>query len=104
MDFKRKFDLRTSSLASPEPQMLSEIASQLSPSPLRHSAVLGGGFSNTNIVLEFADGERCVLRVSPQHERLNLEADLLVFLSREAPQVPVPKVLWRASEHLPGGL
>jgi aminoglycoside phosphotransferase (APT) family kinase protein len=104
MDFKGKFDLRTSSLVNLEPQMLFEIASQLSPSPLRHSAVLGGGFSNTNTVLEFADRERCVLRVSPQHERLNMEADLLDFLSREAPQVPVPKVLWRASEHLPGGL
>ena len=28
------------------------------------------GFSNTNILLEFADGERRVLRVSPQYEQL----------------------------------
>ena len=104
MDFKRKFDLRTSSLSNPEPEVLAEIASQLSPSPLRHSAVLGGGFSNTNIVLEFADGERCVLRVSAHNERLNMEADLLHYLSREAPEVPIPKVLWRASEHQLGGL
>jgi aminoglycoside phosphotransferase (APT) family kinase protein len=103
MDFKRKFDLRTTSLANLEPQMLAEITSQLTPLPLRHWAVLEGGFSNTNIVLEFADGERCVLRVSSQHERLNMEADLLDFLSHEAPQVPVPKVLWRAPEHLPHG-
>ncbi|HET6217147.1 MAG TPA: phosphotransferase [Acidobacteriaceae bacterium] len=84
--------------------MLSEIASQLSPLPLRHSAVLEGGYSNTNIVLEFADGERCVLRASPRHERLDMEADLLDFLSREAPQVPVPKVLWRVPARPLGGL
>jgi aminoglycoside phosphotransferase (APT) family kinase protein len=104
MDFKRKFDLRTSSLAHLEPEMLSEIASQLSPSPLRHSAVLGGGFSNTNIVLEFADGEHCVLRLSTQHERLNMEADLLSYIPRDVPEVPVPQLLWRSPQPLPGGV
>jgi aminoglycoside phosphotransferase (APT) family kinase protein len=104
MDFKTKFDQRTSSPPNLAPEILLEAASQLSASPLRNSAALSGGFSTTNILLEFADGERCVLRVSTQHERLQMEADLLDYLSREAPEVPVPKVLWRASEDFPGGL
>jgi aminoglycoside phosphotransferase (APT) family kinase protein len=33
-----------------------------------------------------------------------MEADLHDYLSHKAPEVPVPKVLWRASEHFPGGL
>jgi Ser/Thr protein kinase RdoA (MazF antagonist) len=104
MDFKTKFDQRPSSPANLAPEILLEAASQLSASPLRSSAALSGGFSTTNILLEFADGERCVLRISSRHERLQMEADLLDYLSREAPEVPVPKVLWRAPEHLPGGL
>jgi Ser/Thr protein kinase RdoA (MazF antagonist) len=104
MDFKAKFDQRPSSPPNLAPEILLEAASQLNSSPLRNSAVLSGGFSTTNILLEFADGERCVLRISSRHERLKMEADLLNYLSREAPEVPVPKVLWRASEHLPGGL
>ena len=102
MDFEAKFDQRPSSLANPAPEILTEAASQLSSSPLRNSAVLSGGFSTTNILLEFADGERCVLRLSSQRERLEMEADLLDYLSHKAPEVPVPKVLWRASEHFPG--
>jgi aminoglycoside phosphotransferase (APT) family kinase protein len=104
MDFKAKFDQRPSSPASLAPEILLAAASQLSSSPLRNSAVLSGGFSTTNILLEFADDDRCVLRASPQHERLKTEADLLDYLSREAPEIPVPKVLWRASDHLPGEL
>jgi Ser/Thr protein kinase RdoA (MazF antagonist) len=104
MDFKAKFDQRPSSPANLAPEILLAAASQLSSSPLRNSAVLSGGFSTTNILLEFADDDRCVLRASPQHERLKMEADLLDYLSREAPEIPVPKVLWRASEHLPGEL
>jgi fructokinase len=104
MDFKRKFDRRVSSPVNLDPETISELASQLSASPLRHSSALTGGFSNTNIVLEFADGERCVLRLSPQPERLDMEADLLNYLSWEAPEVPVPKVLWRPSAHQSGGL
>jgi fructokinase len=104
MDFKAKFDQRPSSPATLAPEILLAAASQLSSSPLRNSAVLSGGFSTTNILLEFADDDRCVLRASPQHERLKTEADLLDYLSREAPEIPVPKVLWRASEHFPGEL
>ncbi len=104
MDFKAKYDQRPSSPSSLPPEIVLEAASQLSSSGLRNSAVLSGGFSTTNILVEFADGDRRVLRLSPQHERLQMEADLLDYLSREAPQVPVPKVLWRASEHFPGGL
>jgi aminoglycoside phosphotransferase (APT) family kinase protein len=66
--------------------------------------LLEGGFSTTNILLEFADGDRCVLRLSSHHGRLKMEADLLRYLSREAPEVPVPKVLWCASADFPGGL
>jgi Ser/Thr protein kinase RdoA (MazF antagonist) len=33
-----------------------------------------------------------------------MEADLLDYLSRKAPEVPVPKVLWRASGSFPGAL
>jgi aminoglycoside phosphotransferase (APT) family kinase protein len=33
-----------------------------------------------------------------------MEADLLDYVSREAPEVPVPKILWRTRGHLPGGL
>jgi aminoglycoside phosphotransferase (APT) family kinase protein len=104
MDFKTKFDQRPSSPANLVPEILLESASQLSASPLRNWAVLSGGFSTTNILLEFADGDRCVLRTSSRHEQLQMEADLLDYLSREAPQVPVPKILWRAPEHLSGGL
>jgi Ser/Thr protein kinase RdoA (MazF antagonist) len=104
MDFKAKFDQRPSSLANLAPEILLEAASQVSSLPLRNSAALCGGFSTTNILLEFADGERCVLRISSRHERLKMEADLLDYLSREAPEVPTPKVLWRAPEHLPGVL
>src|ERR1700733_1030785 len=104
MDFKAKFDQRPSSPASLAPEILLEAASQLSSSPLRNSAALSGGFSTTNILLEFADSDRCVLRVSSRHDRLKTEADLLDYLSREAPEVPVPKVLWRAPEQFPGGL
>ncbi len=104
MDFKAKFDQRPSTPANLAPEILLEAASQLSPSPLRNSAVLSGGFSTTNILLEFADGERCVLRLSSRHEPLKTEADLLDYLSRETPEVPVPKVLWRASQHFPGEL
>jgi Ser/Thr protein kinase RdoA (MazF antagonist) len=101
MDFKAKFDQRPSSPADLAPEILLEAGSQLSSAPLRKSAVLNGGFSTTNILLEFADGDRCVLRLSSQHERVRMEADLLDYLSREAPEVPVPKVLWRSSEHFP---
>ena len=104
MDFKTKFDQRPSSPRNLAPEILLEAASQISASPLRNSAVLSGGFSTTNILLEFGDGERCVLRLSSLHERLQTEADLLDYLSREAPEVPTPKVLWRASEQFPGGL
>jgi Ser/Thr protein kinase RdoA (MazF antagonist) len=103
MDFKAKFDQRPSSPLNPAPEILREAASQLSSSNLSNSAVLSGGFSTTNILLEFADGDRCVLRVSSRHEQLRMEADLLDYLSHKAPEVPVPKVLWRASEHFPGG-
>ena len=104
MDFQSKFDQRHSSPANLAPEILEEAASQLSSAPLRNSALLNGGFSTTNILLEFADGDRCVLRLSSQHERLKTEADLLHYLSHQAPEVPVPKILWRASEHFPGGL
>src|ERR1700723_2944631 len=104
MDFTTKFDQRPSSSPNLALEILLEAASQLNSSPLSNSAVLSGEFSTTNILLEFADAERCVLRISSRHERLKMEADLLDYLSREAPEVPVPKVLWRASEHLPGGL
>jgi fructokinase len=104
MDFKAKFDQRPSSPANLAPEILLEAASQLTSSPLRNSAVLNGGFSTTNILLEFADRDHCVLRLSSQHERLKMEADLLDYLSDKAPEVPVPKVLWRASGHFPGGL
>jgi Ser/Thr protein kinase RdoA (MazF antagonist) len=104
MDFTTKFDQRPTSLANLASEILLEAASQLSSSPLRNAAVLSGGFSTTNILLEFADGDRCVLRASPQHERLKMEADLLDYLSRQAPEVPVPKVLWRSSEYLDGKL
>jgi aminoglycoside phosphotransferase (APT) family kinase protein len=104
MDFKTKFDQRPSSPANLAPETLLEAASQLTSSPLRNSAVLSGGFSTTNILLEFVDGERCVLRISSRHERLKTEADLLDYLSREAPEVPTPKVLWRGPEHFPGEL
>jgi Ser/Thr protein kinase RdoA (MazF antagonist) len=104
MDFKAKFDQRPSSPANPPPEILLEAASQLSSSPLRNSAVLSGGFSTTNILLEFADGDRCVLRLSSQHERVKMEADLLDYLSHKAPDLPVPKVLWRAPGHFPGEL
>jgi aminoglycoside phosphotransferase (APT) family kinase protein len=104
MDFKTKFDQRPSSPPNLATGILLEAASQLSASPLRSSAALSGGFSTTNILLEFANGDRCVLRISSRHEQLRMEADLLDYLSREAPEVPAPKVLWRASEHFPGGL
>jgi aminoglycoside phosphotransferase (APT) family kinase protein len=104
MDFKAKFDQRPSSPANLAPEILLEAASQLSASPLRNSAALSGGFSTTNILLEFADGERCVLRVSSRYVRLQTEADLLDYLSHKVPDVPVPKVLWRASEYLDGKL
>jgi Ser/Thr protein kinase RdoA (MazF antagonist) len=103
MDFKEKFDQRPSSPTSLAPEILQEAASQLSSLPLRNSAVLNGGFSTTNILLEFADGDRCVLRLSSQHQRVKMEADLLDYLSHKAPELPIPKVLWRASEHFPGG-
>jgi aminoglycoside phosphotransferase (APT) family kinase protein len=104
MDFKAKFDQRPSSPPDLVPEILREAATQISASPLRNSAVLSGGFSTTNILLEFADGDRCVLRLSSQHERLEIEADLLDYLSRETTEVPVPKVLWRAPEHFPGAV
>jgi aminoglycoside phosphotransferase (APT) family kinase protein len=104
MDFKAKFDQRPSSPPNLVPEILREAATQISASPLRNSAVLSGGFSTTNILLEFADGDRCVLRLSSQHERLEIEADLLDYLSRETTEVPVPKVLWRAPEHFPGAV
>jgi Ser/Thr protein kinase RdoA (MazF antagonist) len=102
VDFKAKFDPHPTSPTSLPPEILREAAHQLSPSPLRNSSVLSGGFSTTNVLLEFADGERCVLRTSSQPERLQTEADLLDSLSREAPEVPVPKILWRASGQLNG--
>jgi aminoglycoside phosphotransferase (APT) family kinase protein len=34
---------------------------------------------------------------------VKMEADLLDYLSHKAPDVPAPKILWRASEHFPGG-
>jgi aminoglycoside phosphotransferase (APT) family kinase protein len=104
MDFKAKFDQRPSSPANPAPEILLEAASQLTSSPLRNSAVLSGGFSTTNILLEFTNGDRCVLRLSSQRERLKMEADLLDYLSHKVSELSVPKVLWRASEHFPGGL
>ena len=104
MDFKTKFDQRPSSPPHLAPEILLEAASQLSVSPLRNSSALSGGFSTTNVLLEFADGDRCVLRFSSRSEQLKMEADLLDYLSREAPEVPVPKVLWRAPERFPGGL
>jgi fructokinase len=104
MDFNAKFDQRPSSPPNLVPEILREAATQISASPLRNSAVLSGGFSTTNILLEFADGDRCVLRLSSQHERLEIEADLLDYLSRETTEVPVPKVLWRAPEHFPGAV
>jgi aminoglycoside phosphotransferase (APT) family kinase protein len=103
LDFQTKYDQRPPSSPNPASEILQEAASQLSPSPLRNSSVLGGGFSTTNILLEFADRERCVLRISSRHEELQTEADLLDYLSRKGPEVPIPKVLWRAPEHLPGG-
>ena len=104
MDFKTKFDQRPSSPANLAPEILREAASQLTSAPLRSSAALSGGFSTTNILLEFADGDRCVLRISSRPERLRMDADLLDYLSREAPEVPVPKVLWRAPEQVDGGM
>jgi Ser/Thr protein kinase RdoA (MazF antagonist) len=104
MDFKTKFDQRPSFPANLPPEILLETAAQLSPSPLRNSAVLSGGFSTTNLLLEFTDGEHCVLRISSRQEQLKVEADLLNYLSRKAPEVPIPKILWRAPEHFSGGL
>jgi aminoglycoside phosphotransferase (APT) family kinase protein len=104
MDFKAKFDQRRSSPPNLAPEILLVAASQISASPLSNSAVLSGGFSTTNILLEFADGERCVLRISSRHEPLKMEADLLDYLSHKAPEVPIPKVLWRGPDHFHGEL
>src|ERR1700722_2423636 len=104
MDFKAKFDQRRSSPLNLAPEIFLVAASQISTSPLSNSAVLSGGVSTTNILLEFTDGERCVLRISSHHERLKMETDLLDYLSHKAPEVPVPKVVWRAPEHFPGGV
>src|SRR4051812_22360374 len=98
MNFESKFDLRSSSVFHLEANTISEVAAQLSTSPVKQSTLLTGGFRNTNILLEFTDGERCVLRVSPHQEQLRMEADLLDFVSREAPDIPVPKIIWRAPD------
>ncbi len=104
MDFKTKFDQRPSVPNNLFPEILLGAAAQINPSPLRNSAVLNGGFSTTNILLEFADEERCVLRLSTHCERLKTEADLLDYLAHNAPELPVPKILWRSSGQFPGGM
>jgi aminoglycoside phosphotransferase (APT) family kinase protein len=104
MDFKGKFDQRPSAPVNLPAEILLEAASQITSAPLRNSAVLNGGFSTTNILLDFAGGDRCVLRLSTHHERLKMEADLLDYLSHNAPEVPVPKILWRSPGQFPGGL
>src|SRR5450432_548814 len=102
MDFAAKFDQHATSGLALGRDALATLAAQLSGSPVRRTEKLSGGFSNTNILVEFADGERCVLRISAQHERLKTEADLLAHLHREAPELPVPQVLLAAMDALPG--
>ena len=94
MDFDAKYDHR-----SPEPLQLGRdelaaMTAEISPSPLARAAPLTGGFSNHNILLEFADGDRCVLRLSPDRLRLRTEADLMAFIAEQVPTVPVPAVRW----------
>lgn len=104
MDFERKYDRRPSSAATLPEETLVEAAGRLNGSPLRTSTRLSGGFCNTNVLLEFANGDRCVLRVSAEPQRLEMEADLLAHLPADAPAVPVPEVLWRSPGPLPGGV
>ena len=103
MDFERKFDRRPSSAAALPQQTLLDVSGRLNGSPLRTATRLSGGFSNSNTLLEFANGDRCVLRVSKAPQLLAMEADLLARVSAEAPAVPVPDVLWRAQAPLTGG-
>jgi hypothetical protein len=56
MNFESKFDSRSSSVFHLEANTISEVAAQLSTSPVKQSTLLPGGFRNTNILLEFADG------------------------------------------------
>ncbi len=96
MDFEAKYDRRPASRVVLARDALETVARSINPSGLRAILELSGGFSSTNLRLDFADGERCVLRLAHDAARLEIEADLLAFVAQEIPDVPVPQVLWRA--------
>ena len=101
MDFDTKFDRQARAVA-PLPQPAIEVAAAaIDCGALRRTTRLGGGFSNLNYLLKFEGGERCVLRVSPDRERLRMEADLMAHLATTS--VPVPEFLWQGVEPLPEG-
>jgi hypothetical protein len=77
MIFECKFDTRSSSVYHLETNVFADVGAMLRNTPVKQPTLLPGGFRNTNILLEFTDGERCVLRVSPHQEQLQMEADLL---------------------------
>ncbi len=96
MDFESKYDRRPASRIVLAREPLEAFAGRINPSALQAVTELAGGFSSTNLRLDFADGERCVLRLARGATRLETEADLLAFVAREIPDVPIPQVLWRA--------
>lgn len=64
---------------------------------------LSGGFSNSNYLISFVDGEHCVLRLSTNAARTRVEVDLLKFLAASVPDVPTPSVLWSRGPLRDGG-
>ncbi len=104
MDFSAKFDRRAGADVTLDAEALRAVAEEIYGGALRRAAPLSGGYANTNLLLEYADGERAVLRVARDPERLAVEADLLDLLPRAAPELPVPRVIWRAGAPMAGGI
>ena len=104
MDFSGKFDPRPASALALPAGALAAMARRLNGSALRASSRLDGGFSNANLLLEFADGERCVLRIARDCRQLTTEADVLTHVAATAPDVPVPAILRRPEDLVCGTL
>lgn len=93
MDFDSKYDRADTTALTIDDDGIAALAAAISSAPLVSTTPLGGGYSNHNLLIGFGDGERCVLRLSSDIDRLELEADIHALLAARVPDLPVPAIL-----------
>lgn len=104
MDFDKIFDQRDAYSPLQVTAILRCASSKLGSQKFKNITLLTGGFNNVNYAVENESGDRFVLRISDSLSRFSSELAVLDRLNETDNTIPVPKVLWREQEGLPGGV